>query len=80
MLKINVFIDTSLNFGLVCLSVVEQRSLTDIKCSIFIEKVLSRPRLSILPTIKKQWHIVILNVIQKREHSFKFSRSVFLLC
>ena len=72
MLKINVFIHTAFNFGLIGLSIVEQRSLTDIKCSIFIEKVLSRPRLSILPTIKKQWHVVILDVMQKREHSFKF--------
>lgn len=49
-LEINVFINATLHFILVTLSILEQRSLRDIKLPILVKEVLGCSRLSILTT------------------------------
>ena len=49
-LKINIFIYTTLDFILIGRSILEKRSLSNVKRPILVEKVLSCPRLAILTT------------------------------
>lgn len=63
MFEINIFINASFDFTLIRLSILKQWCRTNIESSVFVKEVLSSPGLPILSTVKKQWHVIIFNVM-----------------
>lgn len=77
-LEVYVFIDATLNFILVALSVLEKRSLRNVELAVFIKEVLGCSRLPILATWKQERNIVIFNIMKERKYSFEALRPFFL--